>query len=148
MPKIDFYVLKDSSLNTRLPFACRLVEKAYKNNHRVYIHTDNEKEAHVIDELLWTYREDSFLPHNLLGEGPTTPPPIQIGFSTAPEKHRDILINLSHNVPAFYSQFNRVLEIISNDEKEHEKTEKARERFRFYRAEGCNITTHKLETTE
>lgn len=145
MPKIDFYVLKDESPTARFVFACRLVEKAYKNNHRIYIHTGTEKAAHAIDELLWTYREDSFLPHNIYGEGPNTPPPIQIGFDVTPEKHRDILINLSHTVPVFYSQFNRVLEIIPID---NEEQEKARERFRFYRTQGCHLTTHKLETIE
>lgn len=145
MPTIDFYVLSDVNVNARLTFTCRLIEKAYKNGHRIYIHTENAAHAHQLDEMLWTYREDSFLPHNLYGEGPTPPPPIQIGFASHPEKHRDILINLSDNVPAFFSQFNRILEIISSDATTQER---ARERFRFYRKEGNTITTHKLETVE
>src|SRR5690348_5408022 len=115
MPKIDFYILSDPDHQTRLRFVCRLIEKAYKSRHRIYIHTDNQTDAHKLDELLWTYREDSFLPHNLYGEGPEPAPPIQIGFDIIPEKHRDILINLSSNVPAFFMQFSRILECISGD---------------------------------
>jgi DNA polymerase-3 subunit chi len=145
MPTIDFYVLADSNVNARFTFACRLIEKAYKTGHRIYIHTENTAAAHAIDELLWTYRDDSFLPHNLYGEGPAQSPPIQIGCALTPEKHRDILLNLSDNVPAFFKQFNRILEITSNDTKTQDD---ARERFRFYRKEGAPITTHKLETVE
>ena len=145
MPKIDFYILPEGEAQTRFNLACRLIEKAYKNRHRIYIHTENQADAHQLDEMLWTYREDSFLPHNLYGEGPEPAPPIQIGFDAHPEKHRDILINLSLQIPAFFQQFNRVLELVSN---EANIQESARERFRNYRAQGIEITTHKLQTVE
>ncbi|OAI47471.1 hypothetical protein AYO45_05745 [Gammaproteobacteria bacterium SCGC AG-212-F23] len=138
MPKIDFYVLSD---NNRLPFACKLIEKAYKQRHRIYIHTDNKPEAHQLDELLWTYRDDSFLPHNIYGDGPEPAPPIQIGINTTPEKHHDILINLSPQVPEFYVQFNRILELVSN---ETDVQQAARERYRYYQTQGATINTHKL----
>jgi DNA polymerase-3 subunit chi len=145
MPKIDFYILEEIISNARMRLACRLIEKAHKNRHRVYIHTDTEKDAHQMDELLWTYREDSFLPHNLYGEGPEPAPPIQIGFASTPEKHRDILINLSKEIPAFYPQFSRVLEIIPHVA---ELQATGREHYRQYRADGHAIDTHKLQTVE
>ncbi len=143
MPAIDFYIFSEGNANTRLQLACRLIEKAYKNRHRVYIHAENQPEAHQLDELLWTYREDSFIPHNLYGEGPEPAPPIQIGFDAQPEKHRDILINLSSNIPTFYHQFNRVLELVPNDAALQES---ARNRFRQYRQQGFEIKTHKMST--
>lgn len=145
MPKIDFYILAEGDAETRFTLACRLIEKAYRNQHRIYIHTENQTDAHQLDELLWTYRADSFLPHNLYGDGPEPAPPIQIGFTDTPEKHRDILINLGNEVPAFYKQFSRVLEIIANDPAIQAR---GRDNFRFYRAQGCDITTHKLQTVE
>jgi DNA polymerase-3 subunit chi len=144
MLKIDFYLLTTSNDKDRLLFVCRLVEKIYKQQHRIYIHAENQTIAHQVDELLWTYREDSFLPHNLYGEGPDPAPPIQIGYNVAPEKQRDILINLNSTAPEFYKQFARVLEIISNDTTAQAV---ARERYKFYRAEGNDITTHKLKTS-
>jgi DNA polymerase-3 subunit chi len=145
MPKVDFYILPETTMTARLQFICRLIEKAYKNQHRIYIHTDNEADAHKLDEMLWTYREDSFLPHNLYGEGPEPAPPIQIGFNTTPEKHRDILINLSATAPKFLAQFKRLLEIIPNNEGLQAQ---GRERFKLYRAQQLEITTHKLESTQ
>lgn len=145
MLKIDFYILPEANSLQRLQFACRLIEKAYRQKHRIYIHTLDEKEAHQLDELLWTYREDSFLPHNLHGEGPTLTPPIQIGVNVTPENHRDIMINLSNTVPDCHTQFARILELVSN---ETSSQEAARERFRFYRAQGFELNTHKLQTIE
>lgn len=145
MPKIDFYILPEGDAKTRLQYACRLVEKAYKNQHRIYINAENETQAHQLDEMLWTFRDDSFLPHNLYGEGPEPAPPIQIGFNITPEKHRDILLNLSNQVPAFFEHFNRVLEIIANDP---DMQARGRENYRVYRTQGYDITTHKLQTVE
>lgn len=145
MPKIDFYILTEGDADGRFQMACRLIEKAYRNQHRVYIHTENSTDAHTIDELLWTYREESFLPHNLYGEGPEPAPPIQIGFDLTPAKHRDILINLAHSVPAFYGQFARVLEIVANDVTIQTRS---RENYRHYRTQGHDIASHKLQTIE
>lgn len=145
MPKIDFYVIEEKDPTAKLRLACRLIEKAYKNKHRIYIQTENKAEAHQLDELLWTYREDSFLPHNLYGDGPEPAPPIQLGFESNPEKHRDILLNLSKQVPDFYSQFSRILEIVSADENSQTAS---REHYRYYRAEGHDINTHKLQSVE
>jgi DNA polymerase-3 subunit chi len=138
MSKIDFYLLQTLD---HLSFACRLIEKAYKNKHQIYIHTDTEKDAHTIDELLWTYRDDSFLPHNLIGEGPDLAPPIQIGWGKTPEKHRDVLLNLSQIVPDFFKQFSRVLELVSQ---EATMQQFARDRYRIYQQQNYKITTHKV----
>jgi DNA polymerase-3 subunit chi len=145
MPKIDFYILPDAHAHARLQFACRLAEKTYKQKHRIYFHTENLAMAHQLDEMLWTYRDDSFLPHNLYGDGPDPAPPIQIGFDAVPEKHRDILINLHSQIPEFHRQFSRVLELISNDPIEQAA---GRERYRLYRSNGFEINTHKLQTIE
>jgi DNA polymerase-3 subunit chi len=145
MPRIDFYIIEETGANVRWRLACRLIEKAYKNRHRIYVNTQNENEANHLDELLWTYREDSFLPHSLYGDGPEPAPPIQIGYQVTPDKHRDILINLSQDVPVFYQQFLRVLEIVST---EPAVQNISREHYRQYRTDGFDIQTHKLQTIE
>jgi len=145
MPKIDFYILPVTDEAPRLRFACRLIEKLYQQRHRIYIHTQNQTQAHQLDELLWTYQEESFLPHNLYGEGPESAPPIQIGFDTIPENQHDILMNLASSAPEFYIQFSRILEVISSSP---DVQAAGRENYRFYRAKRCEITTHKLQSVE
>lgn len=145
MPKIDFYLLQESNPNARFDFACRLVEKIYKQKHRIFIYVANEKDAYDIDERLWTYREDSFLPHHIQGEGPNPPPPIQIGFGETPPNERDILLNLSDTIPEFFTRFSRVLEIVAN---EANAKEISRKLYREYRAKGFEINTHQLQPVE
>ena len=145
MTNTVFYILEESSIMQRLRLACRLLEKAYKNRHRIYVNAVDEKQAHLLDEMLWTYKDDTFLPHNLYGDGPEPAPPIQIGFGITPDKQRDILLNLSPDVPDYFSQFARLLEIVSSDSVIQAA---GREHYRHYRAAGYEITTHKLSTVE
>lgn len=144
MSKIDFYLIPTTSEIDRLTFACRLIEKIYKQQRRIYIHTESQTAAHHLDELLWTYRNDSFLPHHLVGEGPDPVPPIQIGYTTLLPKQQDILMNLCPGAPEFYKQFSRVVELITEDP---DITALGRERYKLYRSQGCNISTHKLTTS-
>jgi len=137
MPTIDFYILSDEA---RFQFACQLAEKAYQQKNRLYIHVQNSSEAECLDQLLWTYRDDSFIPHGLYKADATFRPPVQIGFNVLPEDHRDILMNLSDDVPDFYLQFSRVLEIIPSDPAQQSL---GRNRYRFYRDHHCELKTYK-----
>jgi DNA polymerase-3 subunit chi len=67
--RVSFYVLGGTEPNTRLGYACRLVEKAYKLQNRIHAHTGDANMAKVLDTLLWTFRQGSFVPHELLSSG-------------------------------------------------------------------------------
>ena len=140
MTRVDFYILTETDPKSRLPFACRLAEKAYRQGHKVFIQA-TEVEALEIDELLWQQKPESFLPHNILGEGPNAPPPIQIGYGQNAGKHRDVLINLTSDVPAFFNQFKRVAEIVPQDEP---LKQKSRICYQRYRKEGCDLHSHNI----
>ncbi len=141
--RVDFYLLAD---NHNQPdsvglVACRLLEKAYFKGHRIFVHCANEHDAHHIDELLWTFKESSFIPHNLQGEGPEPPPPVHIGFSKEPRGFNDILLNLAAEIPVFYNKFKRIIEIVPPNE---EQKALSRRRYQHYRAQGCTIHTHNV----
>lgn len=67
--RVDFYVLAGPKPAARLRFACRLAEKAYRLDHRVHLQTGSAAEAEQLDELLWTFRQGSFVPHELAPPG-------------------------------------------------------------------------------
>lgn len=141
MTRVDFYVLAEQTREARHRFACRLVETIYRRRrHKVYIHASSEAEARELDERLWSDRDASFLPHNLVGEGPHPAPPIQVGYAE-PGAHRDVLINLADPVPAFFTQFERVAEIAIQDPDILSST---REHYRHYRDRGFPLETHKI----
>lgn len=138
--RTDFYLLNDDDSTKYQNFLCKLVEKIYRRQHRIYIHSNDETQAHQIDQWLWTYDENSFLPHLLVNEGLQPAPPIQIGYETAPPQQHDILINLTPTVPEFFNKFKRIVEIIN----ETTKTA-ARERYKIYRDANHAIKTHNID---
>ena len=142
--QVDFYLLQPDSDLTKELLLCRIVEKAYKLGHKIFIFCASQEYAHNLDELLWTYKPDSFLPHNLQGEGPEPPPPIQIGYTTEPRGFTDILINMSPIYPGFCKKFSRIIEIVDND---ISSKEKSRALYRDYKKQGFNLKTHEINNT-
>jgi len=137
--KIDFYILNQSDKQKSLIFTCQLIEKIYQQQP-IYIHTASEKEAMELDNLLWIYREDSFLPHMLYDESDPTPPPIQIGFQNKFPSHKKTLINLHTDIPNFYQDFDHLIEIVFA---EPLMQQLARERYKKYRDTGHELNTYK-----
>ncbi|CEK09922.1 DNA polymerase III subunit chi [Legionella hackeliae] len=140
--RVDFYLLSGQEDSARWLLACRLLEKAYLRGHRVFVYCESQKDAHQLDELLWTFKDNSFIPHNLQGEGPEPPPPIQIGYQAEPRGYSDILLNLNSNIPEFYKRFKRVMEIVVNDETAKELS---RRNYKEYRAYQCELYTHNID---
>lgn len=141
MTQIEFYSVE--SEHNKLPFAhiIEVIKRGYRKGHKIFIHTDNKKLAETMDEILWTQDPKSFLPHQLVGEDEKTLPPIEIGYGQDPTIHPDILINLSNDVPLFFSHFNWVFEYAYGDDKNKEI---ARERFKFYRERGYPLSHKKI----
>ncbi len=141
--RVDFYLLNDTTPQADKLFACKLLEKAYYRGHRIFVHCAHQQDAFQLDELLWTFKDDSFVPHNLQGEGPEPPPAVQIGYQpTAPRGYSDILLSLSGTIPSFHTQFQRLIEIVATDDAAKEI---ARSHFRAYRQLGYTLNTHTLE---
>lgn len=141
MPDVAFYILQDDQETGREQFACRLTAKAYQQQYSVYIHTDNEAHARRLDDYLWTYDDISFIPHSLLDEPHDPPPPVQIGWQHNPPQRHQVLINLSQAVPSFFQQYERIIEIVPNNEPA--KTQ-ARERYKHYQQHHSSLTSHKI----
>lgn len=140
MVRVDFYLLSDANEQARKLLACRLCEKAYQKLHQIYMLVSHPEEAKVLDDLLWTFRDDSFLPHHIASENISAPAPIQI-VTTKPSAKPDVLINLTTSIPDFFADCQRIIEIVSANEKERAT---ARENFRLYRQRGCQLESHQV----
>jgi DNA polymerase-3 subunit chi len=141
MARVDFYILRESGDATRQRFACRLAEKAYRLEHRVHIHTASKADAERVDELLWTFRDGSFVPHALLESAQDQLPPVTIGCEVQSVDACDLLINLCEDIPDFADAFPRVAELVSADE---DCKREGRRRFAAYRESGHSIETHNV----
>lgn len=139
--RIDFYILNAGDEQAQAVVACRLAAKAYYANHQVYLHCRDAGHANVLDNLLWTFKEDSFIPHNLADEPIMPAPMVQMGHTTLPLHQQDIMINLATDIPSNHNQFRRIIEIVPANE-----TAKAlcREHYLFYKQAGYDLVTHEL----
>ncbi|MEX0941418.1 MAG: DNA polymerase III subunit chi [Pseudomonadales bacterium] len=138
MTRIDFYQIESSE--TPLAFACRLIEKIYRRGHQVYIHTPGEELSKELDDLLWSLRPDRFIPHCLAASGDQAP--VRIGHNLAPTDHQDVLVNLSGQVPEFFSRFDRVAEVVPGDTQSRES---ARNNYKFYQDRGYPLDYHPMK---
>jgi DNA polymerase III subunit chi len=137
--RIDFYIVKNGQ-NRELT-ACRLCEKAWQQGMRIHIQADSESQALQLDELLWTFRDGSFVPHCLMTETAAPETPITIGWNDAPQQERQLLINLAQAVPPFYTRFERMAEIVNQEENIRNA---GRERFAFYRQQNHELHHHEI----
>lgn len=141
MTRVDFYVTPQHEEGARLQLACRIAEKAYNLSNRVYIHTDDPLTASKIDDLLWTFRQGSFIPHCLSSDENRQASAIVIGHEQAAMDEPQVLINLASAVPEFFSRFERIAEIVAGDDTMRQA---ARDRFKYYRERGYLLETHEL----
>ena len=141
MTQIDFYLLQPGAPGNRWMLACRLAEKAYQQGRRVHLQVDSEADARYMDQLLWTFRDGSFVPHGLAGQADPRRTPVIIGHGETAGDQQEVLINLAAEVPPFFSRFERVAETL---DQEQASLDAGRRRFRFYRDRGYPLQHHDI----
>ncbi|GAB2901737.1 DNA polymerase III subunit chi [Microbulbifer echini] len=139
MTRIDFYILASDQAQQADLFACRLAEKAYRSGLRVLLAVDNQERAEQLDQLLWTFREDSFLPHASQAKGEQAA--IEVNCGEDPGVHHGLLINLCRKVPNWFSRFERHAEIVVQ---ETHSLQRSRSRFSHFRDRGYPLQSHKI----
>ena len=144
--RVDFYVLQSTAPKQRWTFACRLAEKAYLKDLRVLILGASAAEAKSMDELLWTFSDRSFVPHQFCEDAHPTDEPAPVRLTAALEGAggADLLVNLSDRLPQDLERFARIAEIIDADP---ERRRLGRERFKSYRDLKLPVETHQLDET-
>ena len=141
--RVDFYVLSQDLPDARLRWACQLAEQAAEQGARVYVQTSGHAEAQRLDDLLWTYKDGSFLPHEIFAGSPASHARVMVllGEAAAPPSHRQLVVNLTEAIPAELEQYERLAEIVDVDP---ERKRIARERYRQYRERGCTLESHNV----
>ncbi len=139
--RIDFYVIADEHPDAFRRVATRLLEKSYAKNLRTWVLCANQAEAETLDDWLWSYKPDSFLPHSLASNRPEgLDPPIQItSDQTAPSGQYDLLLNLTENIPQHLDNFERILDLVAA----HQKAA-GRKRYKAYQTLNATLYHHNV----
>lgn len=141
MTKVDFYTGVEDKLRT----ACKLSHKAMLGGLRVVLHTPDEATTETLDKLLWRYPAIAFIPHCRSHEANADSMPVVVGHAPEPFPHSEVLISLHTVCLPFFSRFQRVIEIVSQDA---EDARLGRERFSFYRDRGYEMRHFNLQADQ
>lgn len=137
--RADFYILQHDSLDAKWLLSCQVAEKALKNGLKTFIQTKDSADAQRLDDLLWSFKDTSFVPHSLLGDANNLAP-ILIGENAGSQRF-DAVINVSDTTINNATAYSRIFEIVANNES---SAQFARDRFKIYRGHDFELHTHKI----
>jgi DNA polymerase-3 subunit chi len=142
MPRADFYLIgsRPRFVEKPLLLVCELARKACDAGQPVLVLATSQAQAEVLDELLWEFDEDAYVPHQIAGtdEDDDLTPVLIVPPEMAPAM-RPMVINL-RNAPA-PAGFERVLEVVPADPAARAPL---RERWKHYAALGLTVTKHDM----
>jgi DNA polymerase-3 subunit chi len=135
MTRIDFH----TNVGDSIAYACRLVRKAYLSGEPIIVLAEPARLA-AFDEQLWTFSPLDFVPHCMAGSPLAKDTPVVLAANLDEVPHHQILVNLGMSVPPQFARFERLLEVVGNEEQE---LAAGRERYRFYRDRGYALNNYK-----
>lgn len=138
MTQVEFFEVRGPRWQQAL---CVQVERLYEAGQRVYVLADAEAGARHLDELLWTFRDDSFVPHGLWQGGAGVDEPVVVGWQEGNPNGAHCLMLARGAPPARVDGFRRVLDLAPVDVPE--LRDAARERFRAFQARGLTPAFHR-----
>lgn len=141
MTRVDFYILSQGAQDARWDFAARLALKVWRADHNIYLHFESEAQASSFEAQLHSRHNYALL---AIGRGnENADASLRLGWLAehAPTANADVMINLALDIIPIFSQFNRLLEIISPDPS---WLTAKRTAYRFYQERGYSISSHKI----
>jgi DNA polymerase III subunit chi len=130
----------------KLGYACRLLRKAFRQGASVGV-VGETAQLSELDRSLWTFDPVDFLPHARVGDtGPpggalATHTRVWLAARAADLPHRAVLVNLGPQVPSGFEAFERVIELVDEDEADRQR---ARQRWKHYQGAGYEIERHEV----
>lgn len=138
MTRVDFYF----NASDKLDVITKLLYKSVNSGFHVFVHIRDAPMLHQFDQYLWQSRPLSFLPHVLSDHPLAAQTPIVIGAEPDSISKFDILVNYDPLLPDYFSRFNRLIEVVSEDAGGRESS---REHFRYFKQRGYPVFSHDLK---
>lgn len=126
----------------RIGYACRLLRKATASGAKVVV-TGAPETLQQLDAALWDFSPVDFVPHCLLQAEANivSASSVILAEVVTDTPHRQVLVNLGHDVPVGFDRFERVIEVVCLDEDDRMT---ARGRWKYYADAGHKIIRHDL----
>ena len=110
MTEIWFYHLESQPLERALP---ALLEKTLERGWRAVVETSSRERATAIDSMLWTYRDDSFLPHAIAGDETDPDQPVLITMDDGNPNAANVRFYVDRAVPRSGDGYERIFFLFS-----------------------------------
>ena len=136
MTELLFYHLERRSLEAVLP---QLLEKSLARGWRVVVQSSSEERVEALDAHLWTYRDDSFLPHGTFRESLVGDQPVLLTVSDDNPNQASVRFLIDRAQPPADARFYERIVVLFDGEDEEARAE-ARELWRTKKAEGFDVT--------
>lgn len=124
-PRITFIPV--NTPQEKLDRICALVQQQHEFGRRILMITPNDEASKFIDQLLWRYKEDSFIPHTIASQASKDDIVITTLVQNLNQAH--VLINLSPNVPSIFNEFEEIFELQDNTHPEKARLSQQRQSF-------------------
>ena len=140
MARADFYLIqKDRFREEPLLLVCELARKAHDANLWTLVLARDDEQAQRLDELLWEFDADAYIPHQVAGDEEDELTPVLIATPEADTPMRALVINLRDE--PVNGTFDRVLEVVPADDSARGPL---RERWKQYQALGYDLNKHDM----
>ncbi len=111
-----FHILAQNTPAARNLHAVRLVDKAWQQGDRVCIVCDSPEQAQALDDLLWQFSPEAFIPHSVMADAADAcTDPVGILLCPPAPEDWDTVVMLSATLPANAERFNRLALVAHND---------------------------------
>jgi DNA polymerase-3 subunit chi len=139
MTEVQFHV----NVADPVLYGCRLLRKAVRQRARVAV-TGSARTLAELDRQLWIFEPEEFLAHRCVADAASADSsclraPVWLVEDAAHSVDRPVLVNLGVAPTPAFEKFDRVIEIVSQDEADRDA---ARQRWRHYLAQGLSPVLH------
>ena len=135
MTEVLFYHLERQPLERVLP---TLLERTLERGWRAVVQCGSEERLEALDGWLWTYRDDSFLPHGTVRDGPADMQPIFLTTGNENPNGANVRFLVEGATISDFAPYDRVVQIF--DGHDAAAIELARKEWRRAKAAGCEVT--------
>ena len=141
MARADFYLIDKPRFREQpLLLVCELAKRGFAANLPILVLARDAAQAEAIDDLLWSFDPDEYLPHQIAGaDEDEDEAPILIATPDIDVPARPLLVNLRDEVPA--GSFDRVLEVVPADPSARGPL---RERWKHYQSLGFELNKYDM----
>lgn len=135
MTEVSFYHLLHTPLDRALP---KLIQKVLESGARAVIRTGSAERAEALSSVLWTFDQNSFLPHGTARDGNADRQPVWITPDDENPNGADILVLTDGATAGEITAWRRCLEMF--DGRDDAAVAEARRRWSDYKAADHELT--------